>query len=219
MRRQSCGSCTRSLEGMSADPLPRLQSANAHFVTPQLLVGGDLDWDTAVAVEQLRELVNSGVTRIIDTRIEAEDADLVARFAEVSRVDLDYHRHGIDDAGQRVPAEWFDDCVGVALDAIDAGGVVLTHCHMGINRGPSLGYAVMLAQGWDPLDALARIVEVRPISYVAYAEDALSWHHTRASSSPEALAADLDRMATWRSEHGLDLLAVLRLTRPSDPPT
>ena len=70
--------------------------------------------------------------------------------------DVTYLHHGMDDAGQRVPAEWFDVAVGFALDALSEPGTkVLTHCHMGINRGPSLGFAVLLALGWDPVGAIA----------------------------------------------------------------
>jgi protein-tyrosine phosphatase len=187
--------------------------ANASFVTDRLLVGGDLHWDTQIAVAQLGELVDVGVTHIVDCRIEANDADLISLYAEALNIELDYIHRGIDDMGQVVPAEWFDDCAGYAADAIASGGIVLAHCHAGINRGPSLGYAVLLAQGWDPVDALARIVEVRPISYVAYAEDAVTWHHTRRGSTPEQLASDLTRLEEWRRDHGVELLNVLRLTR------
>ena len=202
---------------MSADPTRDLQVANASFVTDHLLVGGDLAWDDRVAVAQLGELVEAGVTHIVDCRIEAEDSELIAMYAEVMDVELDYRHDGIDDAGQVVPGEWFEELVGHALAAIESGGTVLAHCHMGINRGPSLGYAVLLAQGWDPVDALARIVWARSIAYVAYAEDAVAWHHTRRGSTPEALEADLERVAQWRHDHGLDLMSVLRLTRPSEP--
>jgi protein-tyrosine phosphatase len=208
------------VEGVVTDfSLPELALANASFVTDRLLVGGDLSWETELAVAQLHELVGAGVTHIIDARIEAEDAELVATFAEAMEVELEYLHNGIDDDGQPVPGAWFEACVGHALDAIEAGGRVLTHCHAGINRGPSLGYAVLLAQGWDPVEALARIVEVRPIVYVAYAEDALAWHHVRRSSTAEALELDMERLAEWRRANGLDLMSVLRLTRASDPLT
>ena len=92
----------------------------------------------------------------------------------------------MDDAGQRVPGEWFDVAVDWALAAIEGGGTVLTHCHMGVNRGPSLGFAVLLEQGWDPIEALDAIRTARPIAWVAYAEDALRWHHERVGvSEPE----------------------------------
>jgi dual specificity phosphatase 3 len=143
----------------STQPLPVFHVANAHFVTPFLAVGGDLSYDDAVAVRQSVELVDGGVTRILDVRQEADDSDW---WASVEGVD--YLWAGIDDAGQRLPAAWFDHIAGWATEAISAGGVVLTHCHMGINRGPSAGYAVLLALGWDPVDALAAIRAARPIA-------------------------------------------------------
>ena len=84
---------------------------------------------------------------------------------------------------------------------------------MGINRGPSLGYAVMLAQGWDPVDALDTIRRARPQAYVAYAEDALRWHHTRTGASAETRADDQARLAAWRRANALDLERVIRLKR------
>ena len=77
------------------------------------------------------------------------------------------------------PGEWFDVAVDWSVAAIEGGGTVLTHCHMGVNRGPSLGFAVLLEQGWDPIEALDAIRTARPIAWVAYAEDALRWHHER----------------------------------------
>lgn len=187
--------------------LPVLRDANASYVTDRLLVGGDLDvHDRAVASNQLLELLEAGVTHVVDCRLEADDTDLVAELAP----ELDYRWFGIDDAGQRVPAQWFDDAVAHVLDALeDPDAVVLTHCHMGINRGPSLGYAVLLAQGWDPVVALATIREARPVSFVAYAEDALRWHHERLDASQEQQADDHRRLGEWREEHPLDLVRVI----------
>jgi hypothetical protein len=74
---------------------------------------------------------------------------------------------------------WFDEGVAFAREAIESDGVVLAHCHMGINRGPSMGFAILLALGWDAREALDAIHAARPIAFVAYAEDALRWHHTK----------------------------------------
>ena len=137
--------------------LPSLRHANAHFVTPQLLIGGDLSFDQSTAAGQLEELVDAGVTHIVDVRVEANDAPLVAELAP----EVDYLHHGIDDAGQRVAARLLRHHRRLRREAIDAGGVVLTHCHMGINRGPSLGFAILLHQGWDPVDALTAIRAAR----------------------------------------------------------
>ena len=58
--------------------LPHFVVANASAVTPQLWVGGDLDFDTMLAVEQLVELTDAGLTHVVDVRLEASDEDLVA---------------------------------------------------------------------------------------------------------------------------------------------
>ena len=196
-------------EERGARDLPVLQVADATFVTERLLVGGDLDTrDDDLAGRQLAELVGVGMTHLVDARVEWDDlAWVAARSPEVA-----YLHHGMDDAGQRVPSSWFEEGATWALEALEAGGTVLTHCHMGINRGPSLGFAVLLAQEWDPLDALERIREVRPIAYVAYAEDALRWHHERRGTL-DRLPVDLDRVARWRSETSLDLDDVIRRKR------
>ncbi|MCW2761208.1 MAG: dual specificity protein phosphatase [Marmoricola sp.] len=195
---------------MEHRPAPELETANAEFVTPQLLVGGDLDTlDEELATRQLRDLVDAGVTHVVDARIEWSDEEWVAQHAPA----IAYLHHGIDDAGQNVPGEWFDLGVTWALEAIEQGGVVLTHCHMGINRGPSLGFAVLLAQGWDAVEALDAIRSVRPIAFVAYAEDALRWHHEGRGSSREELDRDRRRVVQWREDNDLDLAAVIRIQR------
>lgn len=195
---------------MDDHELPALSTANAAFVTPHLLVGGDLDTrDLELASSQLRELVEVGVTHLVDARIEWSDEDWVAETAP----GITYLHHGMDDAGQQVPGAWFDVTVDWALGAMQQGGTVLAHCHMGINRGPSLGFAVLLAQGWDVVEALDTIRSVRPIAWVAYAEDALRWHHERQDSSPEHLDRDRRRVVQWREDNHLDLEAVIRLQR------
>ncbi len=198
---------------MSRLALPQLEVANAHFVTPQLLVGGDLDYDTVTALRQLLELTDAGVTHIVDVRIEASDEELVAEFAKAVGVSIGYLHHGMDDAGQLVPAEWFETGVAYAVEAIHAGGIVLAHCHMGINRGPSLGYAVLFAQGWDAVEALDAIRQARPIAYIDYAADALAWHHARIESPATELRRDLERLDQWRRDNQLDVVDVIRKVR------
>jgi dual specificity phosphatase 3 len=189
--------------------LPILRRANAHFVTPQLLIGGDLSFNDSEAAAQLEELVAAGVTHIVDVRVEANDARLVAALAP----QVGYLHHGIDDAGQRVAAEFFDTTVGFAVDAMDAGGVVLAHCHMGINRGPSLGFAILLHQGWDPVDALTAIRAAREIAFIDYAGDALVWHHERLGNGSASLWDDLERVSEWRRMNHLDMVEVIRKKR------
>ena len=64
------------------DTPPRLATADAVFVTGHLLVGGDLDTpDDEHASAQLRELLEAGVTHVVDARIEWSDEQWVAERA------------------------------------------------------------------------------------------------------------------------------------------
>lgn len=196
--------------------LPTLELANASFVTPRLVVGGDLDqYDDHLAQCQLSELLSHGVTHVVDVRVEADDRAFVERTTDK----VDYLWHGMDDRGQRVPPAWFD--VGVAwvesaLAAPDT--VVLTHCHMGINRGPSLGLAVLLAQGWDVVDAITAVRSARPIAAVGYAEDALRWHHRRTRTPSARRREDRARLRAWRHEHPLDVVRIIAQRRRAERP-
>ena len=115
-----------------------------------------------------------------------------------------------------MPAAWFDRITRWATEAIAAGGVVLTHCHMGINRGPSAGYAVLLALGWDPVDALAAIRAARPIANIWYAEDALAWHLDRVGASAGERRTTYARVARWRDENPLDVVRIIRRIRAEE---
>ncbi len=106
--------------------------------------------------------------------MEWEDRQLVAVFDPT----INYLWHGMDDAGQAVPAEWFEEAVAFVLEAMtDSQSVVLVHCHMGINRGPS-GWSSRSCWPsvgspwlrWTRSELLARWPAWR------YAGDALRWH-------------------------------------------
>jgi predicted protein tyrosine phosphatase len=188
--------------------------ANAHFVTEQVAVGGDLDYqDERLALRQLTELVDLGVTHVVDVRQERSDADLFADLAP----HVGYLNLGIDDAGQQVPGSWFDSVTRWALDALqDPTTKLLLHCHMGINRGPSAGYAVLLSLGWDPVQALAAIRRARPIANVAYWADALDWHLDRLSVPRAERERQHRRVREWRDANRLDVVAVIRRIRSQE---
>lgn len=199
-------------EEAPADALPVAESANLHFVTARLAVGGDLDaFDDTLASRQLTELCRLGITHVVDVRFEWDDAAVFAERAPHVR----YLHHGMDDAGQAVPPEWFEQAVGwiEAAWRDDPDAVVLAHCHMGINRGPSLGFAVLLALGWDPVEAIAAVRAARPVANVWYAADALTWHQQRAGVDPETAAAQHAALAAWREQNALDVVRVIREQR------
>jgi len=84
---------------------------------------------------------------------------------------------------------------------------------MGINRGPSLGFAVLLHQGWDPVEAIAAIRAARPIANVWYASDSLAWHHARHRTEP---SADLLRLKAWRAANPLAVVRIIRRVREQE---
>ncbi len=186
--------------------------ANLHFVTPQLAIGGDMSaFDDELASRQFDEICSLGITHIIDVRLEWSDLDAFAERAP----HVGYLHHGMDDAGQAVPAEWFEHAVSwiEAAWTENPGAVVLTHCHMGINRGPSLGFAVLLALGWDPVEAIAAIRSARPQANVWYAADALRWHHARTGLDAGAADAQHAALAAWREDNPLDVVRIIREQR------
>lgn len=181
---------------------------NIDFVTDRIAIGGDLDTDVPeVAVEQLAGLIDSGITHLVDCRREWDDLDFVAERAP----QIEYLHNGTDDDGTQQPDWFFDrgvDFARAALEQPDAR--VLLHCHMGINRGPSLGYAVMIDQGEDPIDAIAAIRAKRPIAAVGYAEDALGWHLRRTGASAAVTKAERDRLRAWLDDNEMDVLRIIR---------
>lgn len=184
--------------------------ANLDFVTTRLATGGDLPYGDAAALRDLREWQRLGITHVIDNRIEWSDEDFVADHAP----EITYLHNGVDDAGQQMPDAWFDRGVSFALEALAQPDTkVLVHCHMGINRGPSLAYAILLASGDDPIDAIDALRIARPIAGVGYAEDALDWHHRRTDAPDATRASDRRRLAGWRRGHWIDIVRIIRSIR------
>lgn len=189
------------------------QAPNMDFVTPWLAVGGDLDEDDDVALAQLAGIVDAGITHIIDCRIEWSDEELVKDLAP----HIEYLHHGVDDAGQAIPDRWFDDGIAFVEAALqDPDARVLAHCHMGINRGPSMGYAILMAAGWDPIAALDAIRSARSIAAVGYAEDALDHHNRRRGASDTAAAAQRRRLREWRRDNDIDVATIIRGIRAAE---
>ncbi len=184
--------------------------ANVSQVTSNLWIGGDLAVEQpTLAATQLAELDALGITDIVDCRQEWNDQDWVT----AAMPDMQYRWLGVDDAGQRMPDAWFETGTAYILRRLDEGGTVLAHCHMGINRGPSMGFAALLMLGWDPIEALDRIRECRPIAYIGYAEDALDWWLRREGATRRARADARASVARWRRVHNLDVAAVIRRIR------
>ena len=132
----------RVMEWVS-DLLPK--QINCSDVTPQLAVGGSF------RRAQVKHLKERGVTAVVDCREEAlDDVEALTRagirFLHLPALDryamtYDQLHEGVD---------W-------VLDNLDRGGKAFVHCEHGVGRGPLMGCAVLITQGYSAPEAL-RIV-------------------------------------------------------------
>lgn len=173
--------------------------ANAHRVTDFLYVGGSLRSGAADPGTVLHELKGHGLTHILDCRSETSDADLVGRLAP----DVRYHQAGTEDEAAGTAEGWFDSGVSFAREALKVPGtVVLAHCALGQARGPSMAYAVLLDQGYDPGEALLMITQARPQAKASYAEHALDWHLKNVAANDHERRAAFESLRTARGRVG-----------------
>ena len=172
-------------------------------VTERILISGDLDtFNPERGVAQLEEWVALGVTDIIDVRDEWSDEGFVADAAP----HIHYHYFGTDDGDNGQPDEWFKAGVEAALEALsDPSRKLMVHCHMGVNRGPSMAFAILLATGVSPVEALALIRASRPISGIIYAPDALMWHHRRSGTTEAVAALEHQLVRDWMNANPVDV--------------
>jgi len=189
--------------------------ANISRVTDRIWTGGDLPYQRgpAAMLADLADLEAAGIGVIIDNRLECSDEDFVQRHAP----GIAYVWNGQDDGGQAMPDGWFDNGVGAALSALaEPAGGVLAHCHMGVNRGPSMAFAILLASGWSPVEALDAIRAARPIAAIAYAGDAVDWW-LRVSGAREAVVRrERAAVQAWQRTHPLDVVRIIRGVRASE---
>jgi len=169
--------------------------ADISWLTNSLATGGDFDYNAVVANAQLRDLLKQQVGVVIDTRIEDDDAAIWSKHP------VEYHHIPEDDyQGNHIDPADFDKAVMIARDAQARGLKVFVHCHMGINRGPSTAYAILLDQGWDPAEAFDLIRAKRPISAVYYAEDALRADLARKRVNPTEAAQIINKFVAHRDK-------------------
>jgi hypothetical protein len=132
-----------------------------NFVTARLATGGALTRPADVD-----RLVATGVSHVIDCRAEFDDGPILAQR-------LHYLYDPTDDDGQPKPVSWFQPGIAFALQALALPQTrVYVHCAAGVNRGPSMCYAIMRAFGWSAADAVSTIKAGRPQAGIRYSQDA-----------------------------------------------
>jgi len=121
------------------------------WVTDRIAVGGGI-WNE----ENMEELVQQGVTHIIDMQIEFDDRPLAENYpVEVLFNPTD------DDFLPKQP-ELFQAGVDFALEALDQPkNRIYIHCAAGVHRAPMMTLAILRVLGWSLPDAKALIQERR----------------------------------------------------------
>jgi dual specificity phosphatase 3 len=178
------------------------------WVNDQLAVSGDLPYNRTAAEAQLRMWEAEGITDVFDMRGEADDS----AFIHTNSQQITSHWFGVDDNGGKRSDSWFAMFVTKARQILqDPTRKVLVHCHMGVNRGPSALFAVMVATGWNHLDALRQIRNARPIAGLIYAPDAVRWFALNELGVDELAADDMhNEVVDWLERNDLDIAYVIR---------
>jgi hypothetical protein len=123
---------------------------------------GVFDADDVAAV------VRAGITHVLDCRTDPHAYKPLYRGTGVVHVAC-----ATEDDGRAKGPAWFREGVRVALLALrEPETKLLVHCYAGINRGPSLAYAILRALGLDATEAERAIRSVRPLVGLRYMGDA-----------------------------------------------
>lgn len=181
-----------------------------HIEGTRIFISGDLPSGRVDFDRQLDEWRAAGITHIIDAREEWSDEGRVAdRYPDIT-----YHWVGTHDDGGGQPDEWFRAGVDAALEALgDPQARVVIHCHMGVNRGPSMAFAVLLAMGWNPVAAAAAIRAARPIAAILYAAVALDWFHRQGAVAASLASQQRAELAEWFDSNDVDVAWVVNRIR------
>lgn len=198
--------------------LTTFETLNLHravcSVTPWLALSGDLppDWDPSRRAV-LDNWVNAGVTDILDVRGEFSDEEYVKAHAPQLR----YHYLGTHDDGGNQDKSWFEAGVKVLHEVLaEPEGLLLVHCHMGVNRGPSMGFALLLDQGWTVVDALDAILEARPIVGLIYAASAVRAIGELRGDSEADIQTGMQEANDWLRDQGIDPRHAIRRIRSAE---
>jgi protein-tyrosine phosphatase len=122
-----------------------------NFVTERLIVGGEIS-----SKADVDQLVAEGITHVIDMREEFDDDTLNDHRITILWLPQ------VDDGTMR-PLGQYRKGIQFALPALSSANTkVFCHCSAGVNRGPTMCYAILRAFGLPPEEAISRIREARP---------------------------------------------------------
>ena len=171
-------------------------------VTDRLYVCGDLPQSGDGFAKMLTKWVDEGITHIVDVRGECSDEAWVAETAP----HINYSWHGTHDAGGEQNDAWFDEGVKAVTKALETPKAkVVVHCHMGVNRAPSMAYAVLLQLGYGIEEGLHAIRDARPIAAILYADSAIRWFGGRDGWNHAAVIDAQRRVELWHQDNPIDV--------------
>ncbi len=138
--------------------------ADFALITERLATGAAVS-----TADDVAQLVEAGVTHVIDERAEFDDGPLFAGNPAVTYL----WNPTPDDGVTPKPDAWHQANVAFAVAAYSQlRTCVYFHCAAGVNRGPSGAYSALRAcMGFSPDQARGLIVAVRPQAGIAYAAD------------------------------------------------
>lgn len=124
------------------------------WVTDRIAVGGGIWIESKMA-----EVVDAGVTHIIDMQIEFDDTAIAEGFP------VEVLWNPVDDDFQPKPAELFQRGVEFALEAFERSeSKLFVHCAAGVHRAPMMALAVLRALGHELEDAKQIIQSKRNVA-------------------------------------------------------
>jgi protein-tyrosine phosphatase len=107
--------------------------------------------------EDYDHLRSLGVQLVINMRLEKRP------YKDVHNVPMPVVRiPTIDSPLFPIPMRALKRGVKAALPVFENGGKVYVHCQAGVHRGVAMGAAILIAQGYDPVEAMELIKEKRP---------------------------------------------------------
>jgi len=126
-------------------PLGRPDAAE---VVPGLWVG------SAPSRGQVRRLIASGITSVVDLRSEGDPGG--SWWAET----IVYARFPLRDHAAPSSDE-LEEAGRMVADLMRQGDTVLVHCHAGLERSPTVACAALVLLGWPLRDAYRRVTASR----------------------------------------------------------
>jgi len=120
------------------------------WVTDRIAVGGGIWVD-----ERMAEVVQAGVTHVIDMQMEFDDTPLGERAG------VEVLWNPVDDDFEPKGREIFERGVSFALRALeDPEAKLFVHCAAGVHRAPMMALAVLCATGYS-LEQAKRLIQTK----------------------------------------------------------